>query len=162
MIGSLKTCGHRGQQGPGARQSGAVLIMALVILVVMSILGISIMKASSLEEKMSGNTQETVRAFEAAESGLEQVFQDGVSLSSLIYPGQSAEETITIGYATAKVKTTYIVRGNKPKRSLDRANIYSVTDYGTANFEQVSTATTLTSASTVVKQGVAQITPKNN
>ena len=162
MIDSLKIRGRGYRRGPGAKQSGAVLIMALVILVVMTILGVTIMKTSSLQEKMSGNTQETVRAFEAAESGLEQVFQDGVSLSSLIYPGEFAEETISIGYSSAKVKTTYTARGNKPKRSLDRSNVYSITDYGTANFEQVSTATTLTSANAVVKQGVAQITPKNN
>jgi type IV pilus assembly protein PilX len=145
-----------------SRQKGAVLVMALVILVVMTILGVTVMNTTSLGEKMAGNLQESTRAFQTSESGVEHSFQDGTSLASLVYPGQSTSETITIGTTTAVVQTTYTQRGNKPKRALDRANIYSITDYGTANFELKSTGKTTTSAKAVVTQGVAQITPKNN
>lgn len=162
MIGHTKSVRQSLTAFTPSRQKGAVLVMALVILVVLTILGVTVMNTTSLGEKMAGNLQEATRAFQASESGVEHSFQDGTKLASLVYPGQSTSETLTIGSSTAVVKTTYTQRGNKPKRALDRANIYSITDFGTANFELQSTGTTTTSAKAVVTQGVSQITPKNN
>ena len=39
-----------------AKQRGAVLVMALVILLVMTILGVTVMNTASLESTMAGNT----------------------------------------------------------------------------------------------------------
>lgn len=52
------------------RQSGVVLIVSLVFLVVLTLLGLSGMQEGVMQERMSGNTQELLSAFEAAESGL--------------------------------------------------------------------------------------------
>ena len=148
------------------KQRGAVLVMALVILLVMTILGVTVMNTASLESTMAGNTQETNRAFHSAESGLEHSMMDGASFSTLINPGATngpTGEAYTFGSyspATSTVVTTYTNRGNKPRRSLDRSKIYSVTDFGTANFQQVSTGRTTLLAQSEVKQGVSQITPK--
>lgn len=51
-------------------QRGAVLIVALILLAVLTMLGIAAMSTTSLEEKMAGNTQEGTRAFQIAETGL--------------------------------------------------------------------------------------------
>ena len=150
----------------GAKQRGAVLVMALVILLVMTILWVTVMNTASLESTMAGNTQETNRAFHAAESGLEHSMMEGSSFSSLINPGAtngpSGEVYNFSSYnpATATVITTYTNRGNKPRRSLNRANTYSAVYWGTANFQQVSTGRTTLLAQSEVKQGVSQITPK--
>jgi Tfp pilus assembly protein PilX len=61
---------------PPRRQSGAVLIVAMVILVILTLLGVTAMNTSSLEEKMASNTQEQVRTFQAAETGISQAGQD--------------------------------------------------------------------------------------
>jgi len=53
-----------------SRQNGAILITALVILVVLTILGLSGMNNSILEQRMAGNTRQAQIAFEAAESAL--------------------------------------------------------------------------------------------
>ena len=51
-------------------QRGAALITALVILVVLTVLGISAMRTSSLEESIVGNLRDHDLAFQAAETGL--------------------------------------------------------------------------------------------
>jgi len=55
---------------PLNKQRGVVLIMALVILMVLSLLGVSSMRNSSLQERMSGNARDYQVAFEAAEIAL--------------------------------------------------------------------------------------------
>ena len=52
------------------RQRGVVLIMALVFLVILTILGITAMSTTSLEEKMAGNARDRNLAFQAAETAL--------------------------------------------------------------------------------------------
>lgn len=51
-------------------QRGVVLIMALTILMVLTLVGVSAMKTSSLQERMSGNSRDYQIAFEAAEIAL--------------------------------------------------------------------------------------------
>jgi type IV pilus assembly protein PilX len=52
------------------RQSGAVLVIGLVMLAVLALIGAVTFSVASLEERMSGNTRDQMRAFEAAESSL--------------------------------------------------------------------------------------------
>ena len=52
------------------RQRGAVMITALMILLLMTIFGISTMDTNILEEKMAGNMRDRNTAFQAAESAL--------------------------------------------------------------------------------------------
>ncbi|MEJ2108265.1 MAG: PilX N-terminal domain-containing pilus assembly protein [Acidiferrobacteraceae bacterium] len=52
-------------------QEGAVLVIGLIILVVMTILGITAMQSTVVEEKMAGNFKDKDVAFRAAEAGLQ-------------------------------------------------------------------------------------------
>lgn len=54
-------------------QGGAVLIVALVMLLLMTLLALSGISASQLEFRLAGNRAEQVRAFNAAESALRNV-----------------------------------------------------------------------------------------
>jgi type IV pilus assembly protein PilX len=49
------------------RQSGAALIVAMIMLLVMTLLGVSAMQGTMLEEKMAGNFRDRDLAFQAAE-----------------------------------------------------------------------------------------------
>ena len=51
-------------------QRGAALIAGMLILVVLSILGITTMQSSVLQERMAGNLEQRDVAFQAAEAGL--------------------------------------------------------------------------------------------
>lgn len=59
-----------------AKQQGAVLITALIMLVILTLLGLSSISTTTMEERMSANSQEITRAFQAASTGLAQVFDD--------------------------------------------------------------------------------------
>lgn len=146
-------------------QGGAVLVMALVILVVLTILGVSVMNTSSLEALMAGSTQESNRAFQIAESGLQRSYTDGTVYETLAgSPVGSAPVTSVFSYttdlATATISSTYIFKGDRPRRSLNSNNIYSAVNNGTANFSQSGTSTLSTNARSQLVLGVSQITPK--
>jgi type IV pilus assembly protein PilX len=57
---------------PGSRhqQHGAVLAVALMILLVMTMIGISGMRGTVLQERMASNTRDRNQAFQSAESAL--------------------------------------------------------------------------------------------
>ncbi len=65
MMTSIRTSHH-----PAHRQQGIALIMALVFLMLLTIIGVTAMTTSSLQEKMAGNVQNKHGAFQAAESAL--------------------------------------------------------------------------------------------
>lgn len=53
-----------------ARQHGAALIVSLILLVVITLIGVSGMQASSLQERMSGNMYDRAIAMQSAEAAL--------------------------------------------------------------------------------------------
>lgn len=132
------------------QQQGVALVMALVILLIMTLLGITAMGTSSLEEKMAGNIQEATRVFEAAESGLNSAFSDS-SAFNLNAPTTKSYTFDSGKSGSASVTTTFLNTSNA-KRSANASGA----GFKVANFEQTSTATTLTGAKSEIRQGVAQ------
>jgi type IV pilus assembly protein PilX len=63
-------------------ESGAVLIVSLIMLVVISIVGFSTVKLSVMEERMAGNLMDSERAFQAAEAAL----RAGEAAAQAAYP----------------------------------------------------------------------------
>lgn len=61
-------------------QKGSVLIVSLIILLVLTMIGVTAMGTSSLEEKMAGNSRDHELAFQAAEAALTdaQTFIEGI------------------------------------------------------------------------------------
>lgn len=55
---------------PASRQRGAALAVGLILLVVLTLLGVSAYMVATQQERMSGNTRDRMRAFEAAETSL--------------------------------------------------------------------------------------------
>jgi type IV pilus assembly protein PilX len=51
-------------------QRGAVLVVGLIFLAMLSLMGVAAYSAATQEERMSGNTRDRIRAFEAAEASL--------------------------------------------------------------------------------------------
>lgn len=52
------------------RQTGAALIISLIILLLLTIIGVTGMKTTALEERMAGNMRDKELAFESAEAAL--------------------------------------------------------------------------------------------
>lgn len=53
-----------------SRERGAALVIALLMLLVMTVLGIAAMNVTRLEERMAGNSRDINLAFQGAEAGL--------------------------------------------------------------------------------------------
>ena len=53
-----------------ARERGAVLVVGLVFLLLMTLIGVTAFAVATQEERMAGNTRDRLRAFEAAEQAL--------------------------------------------------------------------------------------------
>jgi len=60
----------------GRDEKGVALIVALLLLLVLTIIGISAITTTSLETIISGNDSFRIKSFYAAEAGLEQGFKD--------------------------------------------------------------------------------------
>lgn len=56
--------------GTGRQQRGAVLVISLIILLLMTIIGVVAMQGATLEERMAGNVRDNQIAFNAAEAAL--------------------------------------------------------------------------------------------
>ena len=54
-----------------SEQRGAALVVGLILLMVLTVLGISSMNTATLELAMAGNTQHHQEAFQAAETGID-------------------------------------------------------------------------------------------
>lgn len=67
------------------QQQGSALIVSLLILIVMTLIGLTGIASSTLEEKMAGNTRDQALAFQAAEAALrdgEAYYQNSINTDS--------------------------------------------------------------------------------
>jgi len=68
---------------PSKKQSGVVLVISLVMLLLLTLIGLTGMQTTTLEEKMAGNSKDRNIAFQAAESTLLEA--EGVILTKPAY-----------------------------------------------------------------------------
>ena len=61
---------------PRHRQSGTALVVAMLFLVILGMLGVTTMTATTLEERMAGNTRDRDVAMQAAEAALRDAERD--------------------------------------------------------------------------------------
>jgi len=152
-------------------QRGSALVLSLVILLVMTLLGITAMNTSVLEEKMASNDRNQKLAFQNAESGLSQAEQiildtDWYSAAGLnsffstddngyYATGQAPADVYdSSGWACVAGKsitgTSIAVGGEPPCYMIENMGIeppLTSQQYGSANFStQISRITTMGSA----------------
>lgn len=67
----LQSLRYRDQKlAPAARQRGMTLVVSLIFLLILTILGVTAMNTSTLQQKMAGNLRDADMALQAAETGL--------------------------------------------------------------------------------------------
>ena len=144
-------------------QSGAVLFTALVLMVLMTLLAVTMMGNTAMDEKMAQNSQDKNRAFQAAETGIEmaiansgtmntsnQILADGTNSFS---QGDAATlGTATTGYGVSVTYSSVFLQ----KTPVTRGSGF---DSSFANywFELQSQARTDTGASSTVSLGMFQV-----
>ncbi|GEM_PF-6435757 len=110
-------------------QRGMVLVFSLIILLVLTILGVGTLRTSSLEQLMSGSTQETMRSFQAADSGVDKglnQIKTSTPADPLSFSNSTAYSYSQMG-ATATAQTPTLIQIGQPVRST------KPTGYGTSS-----------------------------
>ena len=117
-------------------QRGAVLIISLVLLMVLTILAISTMRTASLGLLMAGNTQYRQNAWQLAQAGIDNVLRAGDPALSDSCDTAIADVPVAIEVLGGSYTTTVCYRGE----SITPGN--SITRVPTFNFEVQSEGTT--------------------
>lgn len=102
---------------PLRAQDGAVLITSLILLLVMTMLAVTTMRTTTMEQKMAANAAFTNRAFQAAESALaEAVYStDDTVLTNALNSGPSSVTTDGLSSEiTSSAVVTYQEMDNAP------------------------------------------------
>ena len=138
------------------QQSGAVLIVAMIFLIVMTLLAISGMSTTSMEEKMTSNAQESTRAFQAAETALAQAIND---LNSYDLTGTFVVDTTPIADTdlSSAYRTDFLGVSAPPLVLNDPDLLNNINCYETANFDFVSTGTSAGGLTVEIHGGAWQL-----
>jgi Tfp pilus assembly protein PilX len=139
---------------PSQDQRGAALVVALLLLLVLTLLGISGMNTASLELVMAGNQQYQANAFRAAESGIERAMIVG-KFNPATTSEPIAQTTVT-GTTDKYVGTIKAELGGLPQGAI-WGNSWN--SFSTYHFAINSTGTSVRNAKAVLTQGVAVLAP---
>lgn len=144
-------------RGP-QRERGAALAIALVILLILTLIGVTALLTTAFEGKMAGGTQELNRALRAAEAGLETAISTGTSFNLAASQSGSLSSGQLGGYgATAAFTTTFKTFTRPPRRI---SGIYGQS-FQAAQFETTSIGRSSTGSESTLYQGAFQIMAKD-
>ncbi len=148
--------------GLGQQQQGVALAMSLMVLVVLTILGISGMKTGLLQSRMSVNAQESATAFQAAESAVGANIAANLAAAKAGASPFNMSSTVTQSNYKPDGSTTVVVtrqfEGTSPPPRSDDGS--SVLLYQVANYRYQATSSTVSGARSIVSQGMYRITNK--
>jgi type IV pilus assembly protein PilX len=138
------------------RQRGAALVTGLVLLAVITLLAVARINSASLELAMAGNAQYRERAFQAAETGVEQALARG----DFVIPKPAREDhndVLISASATEKFSTTLTADLDGMAQPAAWGNSWN--SFSTYYFAIQSTGKSSRNAQAVHTQGVARLSP---
>lgn len=77
----------RGASAAPARQQGITLVVVLILLVILSILGVAILRSTSMQERMSANMRDRSLALQGAETAMRYA-QEQVLAANIVWEGK--------------------------------------------------------------------------
>lgn len=98
-----------------ARQRGAALVVALLLLVIMTLIGLASLRGTAMEERMSANMYDRSVSFQSVEAALRE------AESRLLQPATAAAVPTTPGTCTNGLCATPVPEVNVPARMDDPA-----------------------------------------
>lgn len=158
-----------------ARQRGVVLIVALVVLLVLSMLGVSSMQGTVMEERMAGNMYDRNIAFQAAEAALRAGETDASAGVNIAYDVSASSTAVppdieydnwpnnAVGYSGGfgglDQAPEYIIERQVPLPPLEadqpmRDPLVVVTARGTGRYEAVDELGNVVKTTVVVLQSI--------
>lgn len=150
------------------QQSGAALVIGLIILLVMTLLGVSSMNSARTELKIAGNIQNKSSAFQVAEAAIQQVITSTATKWGEINQEQSFSyvptakkysSAMTMGFEDCRSNPlNYDLSGdgvNDGKGSSNKATIHTVSSAGVAKSTTAIDGPIVASSTVVV--GIATV-----
>lgn len=138
---------------PAVRQRGFVLVLALVMLAVLTLIGVSSMNSATIELKTTANSRQHQVAYNAAQSLLEYTASDG-GVGVIDYqtktPNSIASYTGIAGASAVSATVTYLGCSVAIGSSLEDGKSFNYSYYNVAGSASNSTAT----ATSLQSQGV--------
>ncbi len=109
-----------------AKQQGVALLVALLVIFMLSVMGVSALKSSSIERRMTSNAIESATTFQAAESATDIILNDSDNLSlAWAYDGdpyRQAPKLASAGELRINVDLIYVGDGVAPGFSLGQTS----------------------------------------
>jgi type IV pilus assembly protein PilX len=139
-------------------QSGAVLIVSLIMLLVLTIIGVTSMRSATLEEKMAANSMNYNVTFHAAESAIENALDDTNSLVQAIVTSDTVEVDLDVGDSSidSSADVTYLGSGLAFGYTIGNNN----SAFSSYRFNATGSASRDNSGATItMSQGVRRIGP---
>ncbi len=140
------------------QQQGAVLAVSLILLFAMTILGITALNSTKLEQNMAGNFQSSVRAFELAESAI----LDGMRTARDITAGNAGSSSANLGnyggsydMSIRQIDKTEVPRGRSSSGLGSAFTYWDITGTGTIKSPDGTTIV----AEEIVHQGAFMLGP---
>jgi hypothetical protein len=136
---NLRKAAVRIRRSPG-KQKGAALIVGLVLMLVLTVLGISGMNMASLELQMANNTQAAQLAFQAAETGIDIALSGPVSTAApqTYAPSYLGDGSYEYEGSIACAATTRVPEGAYSEDIAARAIHFDATVIGTGPRNAIS------------------------
>lgn len=152
----MENCRHYlGNNTYGQRQRGAVLMISLIMLMALTVIGVTAMNSATLEEKIAGNVMVQHKVFQAAESAVNAAIEDTTTLSNAINNTGTAvrfNHSLTDPSIVAKADVTFV------NRAIPIG--YSAGTYWSYNFNVTSDSDIVNAnAQIAMAQGVAVVGP---
>lgn len=139
------------------RQSGAALIVGLILMMVLTLLAISGMNTATTELALANNNQYFENAFQAAESGIEEALSRPDTTWNLTPAGVAlAQRAVT---ATATVDTTVAFQIAGPVLEVERPS--SLGTFEALHYDANAVGTSTRGAVSRHRQGFYNIAPKS-
>ena len=137
------------------RQKGAALVVSLILLLVLTLLGVSGLSTATLELTMAGNTQFQENAFQAAETGIER---------ALVAPGMNTGIPLVFPEAAAfPADPNTTIAWNNAFQTLGLPPPgFSLDDFSSYHFQITSTGRGTRNATSTHVQGFFIVGPRGD
>lgn len=135
-------------------QQGATLFVALIILVVVSLIGVTAMKKASVEEQMSSNLYQKNLTFQASESAVESTINNTTLIAQAMNATAPVQQAVAVPVPNTTATVSYSSAGSGPAIG-SSANLFKA-------LRLMITATgeiTAMNAKTVTVHGVVRLAP---
>jgi len=101
------------------RERGSALFIAMILLFMISVMGVTVMQSSSLEHRMATNAIESKAVFQSAESATEEALNSDSNISAAFAAGTNSSTTVTLSLdpgspITSEAELRYVGSGTPP------------------------------------------------